>query len=110
MTPGLADAILALYSPPPIYIADQGATFAPCNAKTPSLGVTIGGQTFWISPADMLMQTASVEVDGVNYCLTGPQDGGDEGPYVLGDTFLNNVVAVFDIGASEMRFAPHENY
>jgi hypothetical protein len=43
------------------------------------------------------------------YCLTGPQDGGEEGPFILGDTFLNNVVAVFDVGASEMRFAQH-NY
>jgi hypothetical protein len=32
-----------------------------------------------------------------------------EGVYVLGDVFLKNVVAVFDIGASEMKFAAH-NY
>lgn len=25
-------------------------------------------------------------------------------------TFLKNVVAVFDIGAAQMRFAPHVNY
>ncbi len=31
-------------------------------------------------------------------------------PAILGDTFLKNVVAVFDVGASEMRFAPHVNY
>jgi hypothetical protein len=29
--------------------------------------------------------------------------------YILGDVFLKNVVAVFDIGASQMTFAPH-NY
>lgn len=38
------------------------------------------------------------------YCLIGPQDGGTEGPYILGDTFMNNVISVFDIGASEIRF------
>lgn len=101
----LADDILALYDPPAVYISDEGAAFAPCNATVPSLGVEIGGKVFWISEADMLMQDVVDEETG--YCLTGPQDGG-EGPYILGDTFMNNVISVFDIGASEMRFAAHE--
>ncbi|KUI55483.1 hypothetical protein VP1G_02815 [Cytospora mali] len=101
------DDIIALYDPPAIYIDDEGAAFAPCNATVPEVGVEIGGTVFWISEADLLMQEY-VDPD-TGYCLTGPQDGGDTGPYILGDTFMNNVISVFDIGASEMRFAAH-NY
>lgn len=53
----------------------------------------------------MLMQEYVDEATG--YCLTGPQDG-TTGPYILGDTFMNNVISVFDIGASEIRFAAHD--
>lgn len=31
-----------------------------------------------------------------------------DGFYVLGDAFLNNVIAVFDVGAGGMRFAAHD--
>jgi aspergillopepsin I len=30
--------------------------------------------------------------------------------YILGDTFLRNIVAVFDVGAAELRFAPNVYY
>lgn len=35
-------------------------------------------------------------------CAVGFQDGGGE--YVLGSTFMNNVLSTFDLGALEMRF------
>ncbi|KAF3763818.1 acid protease [Cryphonectria parasitica EP155] len=103
----LYDDIAALYDPAVVYIDDQGASFAPCDASVPYLGVQINGTVFDISEADMLMQEYTVELSGTEYCLIGPQDGGSEGPYILGDTFLNNVIAVFDVGASEIRFAEH---
>jgi dihydroxyacetone kinase DhaKLM complex PTS-EIIA-like component DhaM len=40
-------------------------------------------------------------------CITGIDDGGALGTgelYILGDIFLKNVVAVYDVGAAEMRF------
>lgn len=97
--------IIALYDPPAVYIDDQFATYAPCNASVPSLGVQINGTIFHISEADMLMQ-GSRDPTG-EYCLIGPQDG-TTGPYILGDTFMNNVISVFDVGASEMRFVAHD--
>lgn len=101
----LYEDIAALYDPPAVYIEDEGASFAPCNASVPYLGVKIGGKVFDISDADLLMQEI-VDPD-TGYCLIGPQDGGS-GPYILGDTFMNNVISVFDIGASEIRFAAHD--
>ena len=57
---------------------------------------------FYINAADLIL-------DSDGSCFTGIDDGG-EGPYILGDVFLKNVVAVFDVGASEMRFAAREFY
>ncbi|PSR97771.1 aspartic peptidase domain-containing protein [Coniella lustricola] len=100
--------IIALYDPKPIYILEEGASFVLCTATAPSVGVNINGTVFDISAADLIYQDYSITLLGKDYCLVGIQDG-TTGPYILGDTFLNNVVAVFDIGASEMRFAAN-NY
>ena len=51
--------------------------------------------------------------DGAELCITGIDDGGDDAEedlYILGDTFQKNVVTVFDVGAVELLFAPHEDY
>jgi hypothetical protein len=40
---------------------------------------------------------------GTGYCATAITSGGS-GPYILGDVFLQNVLAVFDVGNAEMRF------
>lgn len=56
-----------------------------------------------IDRADMLLQASVDPATGL--CAIGVMDGGGTGPYVLGDTFMNNVISVFDIGAAEMRFA-----
>lgn len=79
----------------------QGTYVVSCTAKAPSFGVKIGGTTFQVSAADMILKDPS----GV--CISGIQDGGS-GPYILGDVFLQNVVAVFDVGAAQMRFASHK--
>ncbi|KAJ4422632.1 hypothetical protein N0V82_002751 [Gnomoniopsis sp. IMI 355080] len=97
--------LIALYDPPAIYIPEQFAAFAPCNASVPKLSIQINGTVFPISEADMLMQDVTDPDTG--YCLIGPQDG-TTGPYILGDTFMNNVISVFDVGASEMRFIAHD--
>ncbi|ORY67756.1 aspartic peptidase domain-containing protein [Pseudomassariella vexata] len=104
----IAEPILAAYSPPAVYLENEGAYFAPCDATPPEFGITIGGTTFQIDPKDMIY-TDIVDPD-TGYCLAGIVDGGDEGSFILGGTFLNNVVAVFDVGAAEMRFAARVPY
>lgn len=97
--------IAGLFDPPAVLIASEGAYFAPCNAVVPEVSVVIGGVPFGIAAADLLLQGQTLPND-TSSCLVGFNDGGN-GPFTLGDTFLNNVVAVFDVGASEMRFAQH---
>ena len=105
--PNMTDAINALFNPPAVYLQDEGAYFVQCNATPPAFGVTISGQTFNVNPVDLIFQEVVDPTTG--FCLTGVQSGG-QGPYILGDVFLQNVVAVFDVGAAEMRFAAHEFY
>lgn len=100
---GIANAINALFNPPGVFDADLGAYSVACNAAVPSLGIEIGGRTFYINPVDMILPAG----DGT--CISGVDDGG-QGPYILGDVFMKNVVAVYDIGAGQMRFAAREFY
>jgi len=47
---------------------------------------------------------------GRGLCQSGVNNGRNYPPYVIGGTFMKNVVTVFDIGASEMRFAARGVY
>ena len=86
----------------------RGYYWAHCDAALPRFGVVVGGKTFYFSNADLIQQDVTSEFDengaAVNYCALGLVDSVPEGPFVLGDTFLNNVVSVFDVGNSELRF------
>jgi hypothetical protein len=107
MPSAAAQAVNNLFSPAAQLLSNQGGYFVNCKATTPSIGVKIGGTTFQINEADLIYQNVVDSATGL--CMSGIQDGGSSGPYILGDVFLQNVVAVFDIGAAQMRFAAH-NY
>ncbi|KAF7165780.1 hypothetical protein CNMCM5623_009859 [Aspergillus felis] len=102
----IADAVNAAFIPPAEYNDDEGAYVVDCNAKAPVHGVTIGGSTFYINSTDMILP-AGTDDSGNGTCISGINAGGNvgQGIFVLGGTFLRNVVAVFDVGAAEMRFA-----
>jgi hypothetical protein len=61
-----------------------------------------------MSPDDLLRQNAR-DVETGRLCRVGIVDSG-EGPYNLGVTLLANVVAVFDVGNDEIRFATRNKY
>ena len=100
---GIADAVNALFDPPAVYSEDEGAYVVDCSAEAPEFGVTIGSQTFFINGQDLILS------NGDGTCISGVDDAGDS-LSILGDVFLKNVLAVFDVGASEMRFAAREFY
>ncbi|KAK3315754.1 aspartic peptidase domain-containing protein [Apodospora peruviana] len=97
------------FDPPARYMPGTGLYFAPCNATVPTFGVQIGTQTFYIQPEDLLRQSTRKEDDEGVWCRIGVTDS-DYSPWVLGVTFLSNVVAVFDVGLNEMRFATRTKY
>ncbi|GKU04784.1 acid proteinase [Fusarium langsethiae] len=101
LPPPLAEAIARSFDPPATYMVQWGAYFVDCKAIPPRFAVIISGVYFWINPADMIYQELT---DPSNEkCALAISTGGS-GPYVLGDVFLQNVVAVFDVGGAEMRF------
>ncbi|CZT11532.1 hypothetical protein WAI453_004589 [Rhynchosporium graminicola] len=83
---------------------DGGGQYqAPCNASTPVIEYAIEGTLFRLNKQDVLR-----EVEGK--CYLQFIDGGNatETFMIIGAPFLHNVVSVYDVGASMMRFAPWE--
>ncbi|KOS19150.1 putative aspartic-type endopeptidase [Escovopsis weberi] len=101
LPPPLAEAIAMAFQPRAVYLYQWGTYFAPCDTVAPRFAVIIGGVEFWINPADLVYRELVDPLTG--YCAVGIASGG-AGPYILGDVFLQNVLAVFDVGAAEMRF------
>jgi len=97
----IAKAINGAYSPPAVYNDSVGAFVTLCNATVPAINFQIGGKKFTIDKRDMLLPG----IGGLDktQCLTSV-NGRDEAPFLLGDVFLRNVLAVFDVGNTEMRF------
>ncbi|KAK5215869.1 hypothetical protein LTR96_011174 [Exophiala xenobiotica] len=81
-----------------------------CNATAPTLGFSIGNQTFFHDGRDLILDAGDgscvsslISFAGVSY--EGVQLHGG----IVGASFLKNVVAVFDFGKTEMRFAARTN-
>lgn len=105
LPPNMATAINALFEPPAVFSGVGGVYLVQCNATAPKFGVTISGYTFYINPIDLIFHGSSE--NDANLCISRIMSGSSD-VCILGDAFLTNVVAVFDVGAAEMRFAPHE--
>ncbi|TGO85993.1 hypothetical protein BPOR_0345g00040 [Botrytis porri] len=96
----ISSALAALYKPPAVYNLDLFAYSVPCNAKVPYFAVVIGGVSFPVDPRDMVQDDNT----GTGNCVAGVSDGDPFDFYTLGDVFLKNVVVVFDVGASLLKF------
>ena len=97
-----ANEVNALFDPPATYDPQIGYYTVDCNAKAPEFGVRIGPEIFYVNPLDNIIRLGS------SLCITGIQATGRGGNSILGHVFLKNVLAVFDVGASQMRFAARE--
>jgi len=95
----------AAFDPPATQDLESGYSVIPCNATAPEFGVIIAGKNFYINSEDMILDLGL----GNGMCASGVQNGGG-GVNILGDVFMRNVIAVFDVGAAQMRFAPHVYY
>ncbi|KAM0137847.1 hypothetical protein ACHAO1_003732 [Botrytis cinerea] len=102
----ISSALAALYKPPAVYNADLFAYSVPCNAKVPYFAVVIGGVSFPVDPRDMVQDDNT----GTGNCVAGVSDGDPFDFYTLGDVFLKNVVVVFDVGASQLKFRSRDFY
>ncbi len=87
----------------------------PCDARAPEFGVRIGGRDLWLDPRDLILtdvggtcRPAIMYPPAPLRAVVGKEVAHDH--YVLGQPFLVNVLAVFDIGAGQMRFAQRSPY
>lgn len=98
----VAAATAGLYDPPATYSEASGLYTIDCDATPPAVvGVAINKKIFYINSAGLIVALSET------MCATGlqPSFGGNN---ILGDVFLRNVIAVFDVGAAEMRFAARQ--
>lgn len=100
----VADDVNRLFVPPAAFNDNHSSYVVACDATPPTLGIEISGKTFFVDGRDMVVRVQRGAESTNELCLSAVQDGGD-GPYILGDAFLRNVVAVHDVGNAEMRFA-----
>ena len=98
----LPTSINALFVPPaiqPAIISDPW--YVDCNATAPEFAITISGQSFWVNRQDMVIELG----EGLCQSAVISSDVGGTFFTNIGAAFLKNVVAVFDFGVNEMRFA-----
>ncbi|CZR55318.1 uncharacterized protein PAC_05205 [Phialocephala subalpina] len=98
-----AAAINALFVPPAQNV--NGNYMVQCNAEAPQVGIKVNGTTIALNPADMILKAN----ERGTQCQSGIADGGS-GPFMLGDVFLVNVLAVFDLGNMQMKFSQRQYY
>ena len=99
----VADAVATAFQPPASYDSNSDAYFVSCTARPPVFGVSIGKKIFFVNGADMIVPANEGQ------CLSGVQPN-NGGLTILGDVWMKNVLAVFDIGAERMRFASRSSY
>ncbi|KAL1896583.1 hypothetical protein Sste5346_004617 [Sporothrix stenoceras] len=104
----VALAINQLYTPHAQFDPDQGSWIVKCDATPPSLGVQIGDKVIWTDPKSMILPPTGAGSLGNNYCLSGVGARNDA-PFILGDTFMQQLVTVFDVGNKEIKFAKRVN-
>ncbi|KAM3413508.1 hypothetical protein BST61_g11579 [Cercospora zeina] len=86
------------FEPPGVFT--DGDWKLDCTATIPELAVVIGGAKFVINKETITFQYT----DGACYLNFTDMTGDDHN--ILGLDFLRDLVAVYDIGALQMRFAP----
>ncbi|KAI1121006.1 aspartic peptidase domain-containing protein [Nemania abortiva] len=75
----------------------------PCNATPPALDIVIGGKPIRTHPTSMILP--ETELNGSGRCLSGI-GAGQPGSFILGDTFMQEIVTVFDVSEKmQMKFA-----
>jgi hypothetical protein len=103
----VADYAASLFDPPAVFSTASNLYVVSCNAQAPSIAIIISGQPFYIDERDLLNGANAVGRRGLCVLAVQKQGSGDA---VLGDAFLKNVVAVFDVERNEMSFAPRAVY
>lgn len=99
----VAAAVVGLFSPPGYFDTELQVHFVDCAAVPPTFGIMIDDKVFYVNALDMRLQIAPGQ------CISGVQPSFG-GYVILGDVFMKNVLAVFDLGSQNLRFAARTKY
>ncbi|KAI1746183.1 aspartic peptidase domain-containing protein [Xylaria scruposa] len=100
--PDIAAAINAAYVPSGARESSM-VWSVPCNATPPALDIVIGGKPIRTHLSSMILP--ETELNGSGRCLSGI-GAGQPGSFILGDTFMQEIVVVFDVSEKmELKFA-----
>ncbi|CAG8517200.1 8766_t:CDS:1 [Ambispora leptoticha] len=93
----------ALHAQIPGAVNQQGQFFVPCDTKS-VIALTFGGVSYNISPKDLVRDPINQQ----NLCVSGFAGGsiGGANQWLVGDTFLKNVVSAYDTQQLAVGFAP----
>jgi len=103
----IAKAYNDQFKPKATFDADEDTYYVDCKAVAPAFAVTIGGVEFNVTAADVILPI------GDGQCLSGIQDGGepsDDNIFILGDVFLHNVVATFNLSSNVVTLTERTPY
>jgi hypothetical protein len=93
---------------PPGHDIGGGLYSLSCAAIPPTVGIIIGNdtltQTFYMDAADLISGDSSGGTGCWSNIING-DNGNGSSDYILGGTFLNNVLAVFDLGEGVVSLA-----
>lgn len=90
----------SLYDPPAIFDPDLFSWWVACDATPPTLGIEFDGVMFYNKPEYMILPELIDERTGL--CATGVGVA-PETVYVLGQSFLQGHVVVFDVDKDVME-------
>lgn len=110
----VAEYVASLFVPRATYNSNSGLYLVSCQAAAPRVGVTVAGRTFFISTDDLLNRGSgavggAAAGAGSGQCALAIQPTAG-GAAVLGDSWLKNVLVVFDLGENVVRIAGREVY
>lgn len=103
----IAREVNSKFNPPAVYLWYYGSYFVSCNAIPPRFGIEIEGSPFWINPEDMINKEMVDPLTGL--CAT-TWNTGNNGPFVLGLSFLTNAMLMFNVGAGLITVYAREFY
>lgn len=100
-----AIAAIRAFNPPGYWSDKDGEYVVNCTAVGPRFDLVIQNTTLSIDPTD-LIEPEEVE-EGICPSVIQPSDSLGRAS-IIGNPFLRNVVAVFDVGHNEMHFAAND--
>jgi len=92
-----------MFDPPARWDSAEGLFFVACDATPPAMIFNLGGKNITSDPSSMILP----QLQKNGYCATGVTTmGANQELYILGDTFMQELVVVFDISEKmEVRIA-----